>query len=123
MIVSEFERHEALGRLVSRCGPAWVVLLQNLEDALIDRARGDEVLIGAGQRLLCACKNQVFGCAGEIHAIQVFSHALQDMQAAHAKDFRVIIQLKVRKEVFGRVKLLEVGENLAHAALLSVSTW
>ena len=123
MIVSKFERHEALRGLVSRCGPAWVVLLQNLEDALIDRARGDEVLIGPGQCLLRARENQVLGCAGEIHAIQVFSHALQDMQAAHAKHFRVVVHLKVREEVFGRVKLLEVGENLAHAALLSVSTW
>ena len=123
MIVSEFERHEALGSLVSRRGPAWVVLLQDLEDALIDRARGNEVLIGPGQRLLCACKNQVFGCAGEIHTIQVLSHALQDMQAAHAKHFRVVVNFEVREEVFGRVKLLEVGENLAHAALLSVSTW
>ncbi len=96
--------------------------LQNLEDALIDRARGDEILVGPRQRLLRACENQILGRAGEIHAVKVLTHTLQDMQAAHPQDFRVVVDLEVGKEVLGGVQFFEIGENLAHAALLSCSS-
>ena len=122
MIVREFERHEALGGFLDLRGPVWVVFLQDLEDTLLNGTRRNEILVRACQCLLRASENQILGRAGEIHAAQVLTHPLEDMQAAHPQDFRVIFDLEVGKEVFGRVKLFEVGQYLAHAALLSFST-